>query len=224
MMRRLRLILAALVWIPALILVEFPAWLGAQVIVRLLAFRWERWVKDVPSRADPSKVVRTWRPRWLRIWGNDEDGVDGPYLITPRTAPSLRRWIERMQGKSLRVRIVSWSANRNPAANLRFSRWGVYLEPERMEWIGNSRHPWQDYKADLGIEGFTPLRTYWCWGRQGWRSGLWIIRTRRSDPRRYFLIRVGWRIFPSPLREIDRWTGFALQAGPRRADFREEER
>lgn len=218
-MKTLRLTLASLLWVPALLLVELPAILLAFVFVPLmLLFRQVR-------QEDESGFYYI-KPHWIdAIWGNDEDGVAGPLIVTDNTSPSLRRWIERMVGKPLWYRVISWSCQRNPASNLRYARWwGLYLVRDEMEVLGNSDNPWDDYKRMIGIETDPTDRptfvrdVFWCWARQGLKAGIWAIWPKRDN--RFAILRLGWKVYPGYRRPIDRWVGFSVQAGwSRKADF-----
>lgn len=57
-------------------------------------------------------------PKWLWIWGNDEDGLEPAWYVnaTPGWNKYVRMWV--------------WAAWRNPANNLRFIKW-LHPPPER---------------------------------------------------------------------------------------------
>lgn len=197
-MKILRLAAGALLW-PIAHVVDLLVAIAGLVVVPLLARRPEDETEMVPSLAD-GELVLAWRRRWALPWSNLDEGIDP---LGPPTNPSGRRWWERSRGWSARRRIVSWSALRNPASGLRLTRFGAVIEPARVEWVGNSPDPGLDDRE-------RPGPTYWCWARQGARSGLWITRRGRA------VLRVGWTIHPAPRRPIDARAGVKLQVWRRR--------
>lgn len=86
-------------------------------------------------------------PRWLWLWGNDEDGLDPDWY---RTATS---------GWNKYVRMWVWAAWRNPVNNLRFLK---PLHPPPV--IGKVKY--ESYK----VRGYT---IWFIW--QGWATRLVII-------------------------------------------------
>lgn len=199
-----RLLLCCLLWPPVLV-VDLVVTLAGFIVVPILARRAPRNLREVASLADGLPIV-TWRARWARYWGNLDEGLDPQ---REPTNPSGSRWWHRTRRWSLRRRIVSWAAFRNPTSGMRFTALAAELEPGRVmrdrgvEWVGNSPNPLQSMLDNPG-----PL--YWCWARLGVRSGLWIIRGERT------LLRLGWTVCPAPRREIDRYCWVKWQVWRRR--------
>lgn len=189
---KLKLFLSSLLWIFTLTL-EGILWIAGLLSVMMLAAM--RKTHRV-CNFDRTALVDGWRPNWAFIFGNLEDGVYGPW---DSTHPSHREWVEKAKNWSLFHRAVSWYI-RNPISNERFTKLGVFLDRSKMEWVGNSRHPWDSWKAD-------PTKSYKCWARQGWRAGFWLVTKKGRT------IRVGGKIFPGysnePERLIDRYQGLA---------------
>lgn len=185
-MKILRLILASLLW-PFTLLLGGLLWVVGLVVVRLIARR--RYVEEVLSW-NKEYLVKGWTPAWAYLFGNLEDGVDGPH---DPTHPSVRDWVRKTRYWPFPRKCVSWYI-RNPVANERFSKLGVYLNATKIEWVGNSANPWETWKLMRD-------RTYWCWARQGWRSGLWIVTKNGTT------YRIGAKVYAGYTREIDRWQG-----------------
>lgn len=148
-----------------------------------------------------------WRWRWMWPWGNEEDGIDG---MRPWDWGWINPWFIKTAEWSEFRRIVHWSAWRNPVNNLRFTRpFGFLIQPEKIDYIGNSKHPRTDNYNKPG--------TYWFLARHGWYTAFGIITLG-------WRFRLGWRFFPSDadgLTDPDdaraKGCGFTLQFG--RADW-----
>lgn len=66
-------------------------------------------------------------PDWAYLWANEGDGVLGPPEYTAR----YPNWSEFR-------RAWTWTANRNPANNLRFIRgYSLNIDPDRVRFIGS---------------------------------------------------------------------------------------
>lgn len=191
-MKILRLILCSLLW-PILFAVEGVLWLIGFPIVAYLAWR-EKWSLQL-AWGETRKWVKDWTPRWAFLWGNREDGVLGPL---DSTNPSTKRWCKRAENWSPFRRCMSWYT-RNPVSNERFSGLGIYLDAAKIDWVGNAANPWATRTLCRG-------KAYWCWARQGWRAGLWIVTKKGMT------YRIGTKVFPGYTRELDRYQGlFTLQ-------------
>lgn len=149
----------------------------AQVIVPLavwfLPIRWRY------SRANRVRIDVF--PRFLWLFGNEEDGVSGPYTSTSR---STQRWIAKMWNKPLWYRRISWSAWRNPMAN---ERWLYAPLPD---------------SVDDSI--WYPTSDFFLY-RYGWRVGMtfWIRNSKFILGPKFF--------FPPENKPLDRWCGFKIQ-------------
>lgn len=225
-MKLIKMILAILAWIPMSI-VSAVLWLSGWIVI----WYCDRYTKllTMKSRNPDKGWITTIRPRLLSLWGNDEDGIYGPEVTT--AGPSDMDWAVRAQNWSDLHRALSWYL-RNPVANERFSKLGVYLCRSKMDRYGNSDNPWEDWKFNEDYSSWlfdthhndsitiNPDRdsphdslwinisrpwAYWCLARQGCHAGLWIV----TDKRTY---RVGSKVYPGYTREIDRYQGmFTLQ-------------
>jgi hypothetical protein len=83
-------------------------------------------------------------PRWLWLWGNDEEGYDAPksYVLWPKDSDTLRRWL--------------WAAYRNRTDNLQFSFWCPPSVPGKV-WV--YYFPWGGFICGQGLLCYvwTPL-------------------------------------------------------------------
>ena len=185
-MKWFRFVACSLLW-PVLYAFSAVLVIAGWVIVPVLAWR-RAW--------DP--VAPRWEPRWARLWGEDESGIFGPQSSN---SANNQRWCERAKNWSLAHRAISWCAIRNPVANERFTRLGIYLDRAKMEWAGNSENPWESWKRER--------RRWWCIARQGWRAGVWIVLKSGMT------LRFGSPVYPGYVREIDRYRGLVtLQRRP----------
>lgn len=230
-MKIIRLVLTSIFW-PFTLLLGGVLWVVGLVTVKIISRR--RQVQEVLSW-NKEYLVKGWVPKWAYLFGNLEDGVTGP---RDPTHPSVRDWVRKTRYWPFPRKCVSWYI-RNPVANERFSKLGVYLRRSKMEWVGNSENPWEEWKyhqeVNLGEAIFknglgyydggciffdndryekesdnprtalwfniTPRKAYWCWARQGWRSGLWVVTKKGTT------YRIGAKVYPGYTREIDRWQG-----------------
>ena len=239
-MKTAKLLLSTLLWLPAYALLSV-LWLLGWLVVPLLALLDRHLiVTDLVLSETGSGLVETWRWRIFELWGNREDGVTGP---TVSRSTSTQRWIEKTRNWPRWRKIISWCAWRNPVGNLRWSWMGMKLDREEMEWVGNSENPHEEYKRDrernarpprkvglwshstpfgwnsgvfLESDYFPMKRAYWCFARQGFRSGLWAIWPRKG--RTHARVRLGWKCYPAYAREIDRYVTMTLQGSIKRKD------
>lgn len=169
--------------------VSLPLHLLGWIIVPVLSIT--NRVRLVP-RPDGS-IAEHWRDAWAWPWDNDEDGVAGP---AHSSSPPTQRWIEKWANKPYWQRRIAWALIRNPVGNERHLRpLALKLDRNRIDWIGNTGNPHWSWKH--GRRG-----TLWCWARQGWYSGLWVLRGHKNKT--YSEIRLGWGVYPGYLRDIDR--------------------
>jgi len=147
-------------------------------------------VRLVP-RPDGS-IAEHWRDGWAYPWDNDEDGVAGP---AHSSSPPTQKWVERWRSRPAWLRRIAWALFRNPVGNERhIPLLSLVLDRNLIEWLGNTGNPHWSWK--YGKRG-----TQWCWARQGWYSGLWILHGWSSG--KYSEIRLGWAVYPGFLRPID---------------------
>jgi hypothetical protein len=156
------------------------------------------------------RTLLEWSPYWAwRVYGNDEDGIDGLRGGDPAQA----WWLEETKNAPDRWRIIKWSCWRNPMGNLRFiPPFGFIVNPQRVDYIGNSVDPDRDYDTRPGI--------YWYFAWHGLYTGVWgivpdfdLFKWKRC----HLQIRIGWKIIPrdllgiSPTDYRSKGCGFACQ-------------
>lgn len=123
-----------------------------------------------PSQRFPERLVLSWRWWWMWVFGNEEDGIDG----TPLDKNTLRNfrnveWRTRTYSWSEWRRIVVWAAFRNGVSNLRYTKWGLLIDPRKVVVHLNSNTEW--------------------FVSQGWRSNYWYQGRR-------WRVWIGWPIKP----------------------------
>lgn len=148
-----------------------------------------------------ARTLLEWRPGWAWLWGNEEDGVDGLRDNDYANGP----WRERTKSWPRWLRVIAWSAFRNPVGNLRFVHpFGFYIDPKRVTWSGV--YAPDNTPSNGGGWAFTTCGIY---------SGLWLIKGK-------YQLRVGWKLKPEDangLRQDDyrrKGCGFAFQPWSRR--------
>jgi len=162
----LRLTWAALTWVTYQVAV-IPLWLLGWIATPL-AIRYGQWER--------SPITGAWiynAPRWLWLWGNDEDGLDPAWyqLANPTWGPFKRMLI--------------WNAWRNSVNNLRCVLW-LHPAPvaERIRcicWAGGTDGGW--------------LRGGWlCW-----QGVLYCIQLQT----RWGEFTCGWRYYPEDAQGVD---------------------
>jgi hypothetical protein len=102
------------------------------------------------------------KSKWLWLWGNDEDGVDGrPHVISESV------WLETPSFKT----VFAWSALRNPFNNARFWK-PVIPNPSKYQVLWNN--PSRGWLIRQGLLLGFQVRAF------GWR--LWLgIKFKPSD-------------------------------------------
>jgi hypothetical protein len=127
------------------------------------------------------RVVINWRYKFMWPWSNEEDGVLAG---------------EEFIGYPNAIRIIYWSAFRNPSNNLRFIKaLSCLIDPNKVKWIGNTPKTlcgfnllmWSPYAYDSDEYRFVCFT--WC----GIYSNLRIQFKMRSKIWRFW---IGWKIYP----------------------------
>jgi hypothetical protein len=133
--------------------------------------------------------------------------------------------VDRARDWPMWRRILSWNLLRNSVFNLRFSRFGIHVDPSRVEWVGNSTDPRKDWlrwrlyldRVYLGRVLALDLRDgeaapesgppFWCLSRQGWRTGLYCVMASGRTTR------LGFGLYPAPPpdRPLEFWQSVELQ-------------
>lgn len=116
------------------------------------------------SERFPDRLVMSWTWRWMHVFGNEEDGING-VPIDPRSRRSFRNseWVAHTWKWSVFRTIVVWAAFRNGVSNLRYTRWGLLVDPRKIRIRYNNGTQW------FVSHGWRS--TYWYQGRR-WR--FWI--------------------------------------------------
>lgn len=115
----IRLPLFILTWIVFLVIRTIFIFLGLIIVPIASIFHLHT------TRVEKSKIngryIINWKFRLLYPWGNDEDGVEAG---------------DELKGYPVFIRIIYWSAIRNPVNNLRFIK-GLYckLDPSRIKFL-----------------------------------------------------------------------------------------
>lgn len=169
-------------------LVSLPSWTVMLLVIRLplylLGFPLIAWqskqVEVRPSRYFPNRRLLQFRARWMWLWGNEEDGVDG--LRGGDSAQA--RWADETEDCSPRGRIFLWSAWRNPVNNIRYV---PVLNPHfnscQIRYIGT------DHEPVAGERGW-----FYIW--QGLYSAFRLETGRRR-------VWVGWKFRPEDVNGVD---------------------
>ncbi len=200
----MRFLLFPISWWLFIFLIQLPAILLGWILVPLAAAckAYESYVGFDGAGKQRLQYRFTWPFMWL--WDNKIDGIaDNTYS----------------KHENMFLRIVSWSANRNPASNLRFVKYLSFkINPDKVRFIG-SRSSLQDgimyppvgsvfkdmtisYRENTGEHWFLCWHgCYSCFYWQGKKKKLWI----------------GWKIIPKDIYGLEKTsyryesTGFALQ-------------
>lgn len=161
---------------------------------------WLHSYDERESRFFPGRYILSWNPSWAWIWGNEEDGIDGLPEEDDSEAQHLviqsRQlwWWDDTKAWSRTHRIINWSAFRNDSGNLRYTPFGVKIDPAKIEVHWNSDRGWlvsQGWRASL--------RIYWAGGK--------------------FRTWFGWGLYPYDVntliaRDDGRWPGTGYKVQP----------
>lgn len=129
-------------WI-ARLLINLPLWLLGLVLIP-----WQSASTEIrPSKYYPGRQLLQFKARWMWIFGNEEDGIDG----LRGGDEDQYWWAEQTHGDSDRVRIFKWAAQRNPINNLRYvPLLSPLFHPDRIEVAGG--YIWQGPYARLVLD------------------------------------------------------------------------
>lgn len=161
---QLRFLLAVLIEWPLCLLVSGAFTLAALFVVPL-ALYFEAYELVWSPRFGDQRRVLDWTWRWMRPWGNDEDGIDGIPLLDGFPF-KYGWWREKTKGWSQFRRIFTWCVLRNSASNLRFMPiTGYKINPAalRLGWHSMYVNP-----KDLTHDG----QSWFMW--EGWRSNFYF--------------------------------------------------
>lgn len=203
----LRISWGVLSWVLFECLVNIPCILLGWVLVPVMAafkqYKHQTSFKLFDGTVvEHSKSTIHWKHRWMYIWDNYEDGIDCDTYY---------------KSNSTFKRIVAWSANRNPANNLRtVPVLSCNVHPDQVRFIG-SKMNW----TNVGTKEFTWLHHpgniltarfkkfvldydtnipmwYFCW--MGAYSNFRIQFKFRGDLYRFW---VGWKLYPDDIYQTE---------------------
>src|SRR5690606_21234925 len=136
------------------------------------------------------RPILNFKYRWMFPWNNNEDGVlAGSELI----------------GYPDAIRIIYWTAYRNPANNLRFVPYlSVKLNPKKINFIGSK------YVKDIdGNKKIALLRDYdkdeYRFFSLTWQGMYYNIRFQWKMFGKIWRFWVGWKIYPHDKLGIPNW-------------------
>lgn len=123
------------------------------------------------SQQYPGWLVESWTWRVMRLWGNEEDGIDGDPLRAGNIGIKNVNWFQDTKAWPQWRRIFVWSAWRNSVNNLRFTAIGrspVYdvnpVDNFNKAFLTNGIKFWAQYPLSKGA----PYRVLWL----GWKPGV----------------------------------------------------
>jgi len=190
-------------WIPAIAFNWLMSVVGVVLIPLLLSIK---AYHTRPSRVYAGRKITAWTSGLFWLWGNEEDGIDGPDWYKAKYPAFFKR-------------AFLWSAIRNPVNNDRF--WfpmGVQLDPTRVRSVGNCKASPQDDEAREQL-----LKFRWSYAWQGPFSGLWVRLPLKG--KKYINFRIGWKILPKDKEGVPDYDyrkpgcGFGLQMQLRESQF-----
>lgn len=129
-------------WI-ARLLINLPLWFLGLVLIP-----WQSAYTEIrPSKYYAGRNLPQFKARWMWIFGNEEDGIDGL-----RGGDAAQFWWAKMtSADSVRMRIFKWSARRNPINNLRYvPLLSPRFHPDQIEFVGG--YIWQGVYARLVLD------------------------------------------------------------------------
>jgi hypothetical protein len=165
-----------------IVFVALPAWglrLGIFLPLAILGIPLITWqgghVTFRPSRYFSGRLLPQFRSQWMRLYRNEEDGIDGL-----RGGDAAQRWwAAKTSGWSDYRRIFVWSALRNPVDSLRWVPLiNPTIDPALVRFVGMDREP-RD-------------------GEGGWYFA-WLAGTPYSCIRyetKHFRFWLGWKLHP----------------------------
>lgn len=166
-------------WLLFLIFRTVVILLGLLLIPPMAIF--SRYTTKIQRSMVNQRFIITWKYRFMYPWSNDEDGI-----VAGDELKNFPNWI----------RIIYWSAIRNPANNLRFIKGlGCKIEPDKVEFSCSDVKMIDGRQvAVLGLNIFDEDRfrfTSLTW--QGHYSNLRIQFKMFGKIWRFW---IGWKIYP----------------------------
>lgn len=181
-----------IVWLVYYLLVELPLMIVGIPIVGYLVLN-KRWRTRMSREYIDDRIITTWNAgAWSWFFGNEEDGIDGlpcsviegggAWAIDPRQY----WWRDKTKGWSVGRRIFVWAALRNSVSNLRYTKFGVKIDPQRIDFYNFPAFP-------NGPDLDPVYARWWCW--QGLRGRI-HYETKR------FVLEIGWKLRPEDSRGV----------------------
>lgn len=190
-----RLIFAIPSWILFEAVVDVPLMLLGWVVIPIAA------ACGAYTETSPNIYHFTWKIMWL--WDNYEDGI----------ANNTYSHYDNMF-----LRIVSWSANRNPTNNLRLVPYlSFILDKDKVGYVGevggmSVKSP-DDNSRDYILNRFDTNENQWYFAWHGAYTGwYWVNDFGFLGKRRVF---IGWKLYPTDVGGVTEYrkngVGFAMQ-------------
>lgn len=150
-----RLVYFIPIWVCWFFFIELPL-----LLIGIPLVAWYGWHFDVQRvkslEYQDGRYVLAWVSKWMWLWGNEEDGIDGlPTDAAQILTPRQYWWDAETKDWSAFKRIFVWSALRNSVSNLRFSRLGldIRLNQVKVRFFGPTLHDewlvWQGCRARI---------------------------------------------------------------------------
>ena len=132
-MLALRIVLSVPFWFLRLAVLLLFAILGLPLILWQIGN-----LETRTSRHFPNRMLLQFHAKWMGLYCNDEDGVDGLRGVDP----AQQWWADKTAGWSPQKRIFIWSAIRNPVDSLRWLPLiNPKIDPTRVRYVGMDREP-----------------------------------------------------------------------------------
>lgn len=135
------------------------------ILIGIPFVAWHAWRKNylyASSLEYPDgRQILVWQSRWMWLWGNEEDGINGlPRIGSPLFFdPRQKAWYDATAHWSEFREIFIWAGWRNSVSNLRFVRpFGFVIIPirVRVKYLGPTPHDewlcWQGLFAGVHFE------------------------------------------------------------------------
>ncbi|MGL4790428.1 MAG: DUF7338 family protein [Anaerotignaceae bacterium] len=195
----IRLVYFIPIWLVFLLFRTLVIALGL-IIIPPLAIMYKLTTKTEISIINGREILN-WKYKLFWLWSNQEDGIlAGEELLKYPNA----------------IRIIYWSAIRNPANNLRFIQLlSVKIEPKKINFILSKLKTFNDNYGDKFIHNYdSDLYRFTTLTWQGIYSNLRIQFKMFNKIWRFW---IGWKIYPHDILGIDpndyraKSAGFATQ-------------
>lgn len=117
----IRILFGFITYILFTLLISIPTIILGWILIPPMAL-FNKYTTKTETSIINGRHILNWKYKFMYIWSNQEDGIMGA---------------EEYKDKSNFIRIVYWSALRNPSNNLRFIPYlSVKIEPTKVKYIG----------------------------------------------------------------------------------------